>query len=256
MIFLNVLKDRNELMFWFGVLNLVLALIFIVLSWIKPLEFGGTNAWFKPIKFMLSTSILTLTLAWYCGYLPSHDFSIMNWTLIISLGFEIVYISLQAIRQQASHFNVSTPVYGALYGLMAVAAVIATLAVGYLGLKFYQHSFPELPDYYVWSIRIGITIFFIFSFQGFLMGARLAHTVGAADGGSGLPFLNWSRLFGDLRVAHFLGMHALQILPLLAWYVLRDIKLTVIVSVIYLGINCFVLIQALQGRPFLKFIYT
>lgn len=247
--FITTLKDRNEVLFWFGTLNLLAALLLIALSWLKPIEYAGTNAWHKPIKFALSTLILSWSMGWYTGYLEAgKDIQIFNWVIVLTLAFEVIYIAIMAGKGQASHYNQSTPFYAAMFSLMALAATLATLAVGYIGIKFFSHSFQDLPAYYVWAIRLGIVLFVIFSFEGFVMGGRMTHTVGGADGSSGIPFLNWSRVFGDLRVAHFVGMHALQVLPLFAWFFFKNVRLTVGASVLYACLAIYILAQALKGK--------
>ena len=251
--FLLELKDRNEVLFWFGLLNLFTVILLLILSVLRPVEFGGVNGWYKPMKFALSTAILSWSMGWYTGYLAKgSDIDIFNWLIVITLTFEVAYIALQASRGEASHYNLSTSGYSAMFSMMALAASVATLAVGYIGCKFFIAPPSNLPDYYLWSIRLGIMLFVIFSFEGFAMGSRLSHTVGGTDGSRGLPFLNWSYFFGDLRVAHFIGMHALQILPLLAWYLIKDLKLTIVLFVLYSCLAVFVLLQALQAKPFLK----
>ena len=139
-----------------------------------------------------------------------------------------------------------------MYVFMALAATIATLWTGWIGLRFFTEEFPQLPDYYLWAIRLGIILFVIFSLEGFVMGSRLSHTIGGSDGGSGLPFLNWSVKYGDPRVAHFIGMHALQILPVLSFYVIKNVRITIFGGIIYGLLAGYVLWVALQGQSLFR----
>ena len=50
-----------------------------------------------------------------------------------------------------------------------------------------------------------------------------SHNIGGKIGETGLPLLNWSTLNGDLRVAHFFGIHSLQIIPILGYYTSKRI---------------------------------
>jgi hypothetical protein len=123
-------------------------------------------------------------MAWYCAYLPDFNIKMFNWTVVVLWSFEIIYIAAQAAKGQLSHYNHSTPLYSALYAMMALAATIVTVYTAYIGYLFFRNEFTGLPDYYVWSIRLGIVLFVIFSFQGFFMGSRLNHSVGEINDNS------------------------------------------------------------------------
>ncbi|WP_227077748.1 hypothetical protein [Clavibacter nebraskensis] len=93
-------------------------------------------------------------------------------------------------------------------------------------------------------------------------GVAGAHTVGADDDGPGLPVLGWSTTAGDLRIPHFVGMHALQVLPVVALLLGAAgrripalapdrvrVRLTAIAAVAYLAVIAIVTVQALRGEP-------
>ena len=251
--FIDLIKQRNEVLYYFGLVCFVAALLCLVLTRLTQTQVMSTNAWYKPAKFFLSTAIFVWSMAWYAYYLGNiRAVTWYSWGLIALFGFEDLYIALQAGRGQLSHFNISTLGYAGVYGLMALVAVGISLWTAYIGVLFFRADLSELSSAYVWGIRLGIIVFVIFSMQGLVMGSRLTHTIGGPDGSPGLPAVNWSRAYGDLRVAHFMGMHALQVLPILAYYVLRNVTLTLLVGLLYGIVTTLVFIQAMHGKSLFR----
>jgi len=247
--FIIELKIRNESMFYFGLLCLGLAFTFLLLTKWTTTQVHGVNAWYKAFKFSFSIFLYAWTMAWYCHYLSDFNIEPFNWVVIILFGFEVLYVAFQAGKGQLSHFNISTPIYSILYSIMGLAAAIVTFYTAYIGVLFFVQSFPNLPDYYVWAIRFGILIFVVFSFEGFLMGSRMNHSVGALNDNSNWFIVGWSKTVGDLRVSHFIGMHALQLLPLLSFYLFKNTKAIFVISLLYGLLATATLVQALKGKP-------
>ena len=168
----------------------------------------GLNPWIKPLKFELSVAILLAT----CGVLLDHLSTrerMIGWTLSIALGIETTLIALQALRGVRSHMNIATPFDRGVSGTMGICVLFILVALLALLVRYCTGD-VSWPPALVWAARLGLVVLIAGSIEGFAMIARQQHTVGAADGAGGLPFINWSRSHGDLRVPHFFAIHALQ----------------------------------------------
>jgi hypothetical protein len=170
----------------------------------------------------------------------------------IVLILEICIICAQAARGTTSHFNNRTPLDSMLFGLMGLAILVLWLLSVLAAVLLWRQPFDNRA--WGWGLRYGLLLTAAGGAVGAIMVAPdfRAHTVGAPDGGPGLPVTNWSLRHGDLRVGHFVGMHALQILPFVGWYVSRRRRsaLTVHIAAVSLaGLMALTTARALQGRP-------
>ncbi|HEY0777334.1 MAG TPA: hypothetical protein VGD56_05135 [Gemmatirosa sp.] len=213
-----MLRDREPALTRFAFACLALGGVAAVAAVSDPRLFDGVRVWIKPAKFFASIGVFAMSWAAIAGLVRAdrRDARVMRrsrWTLIGSARFELAYITLQAARGQASHFNTATPTYGALYaamGLAAVALIGTTVPLAWeVARRPAPGTDPDLRDAVV--LGLGLT-FVLGGVLGGYISAHGAHAVGPETGH--LAVLGWNRGGGDLRVAHFLGLHAEQGLPL------------------------------------------
>src|SRR5688500_1475625 len=249
MLTMNTLSQRTRIMLatlwrssapltWTGLAMIaVLALTALGLA-IDPRLVTGAPAWLKPAKFAVSISIYAFTLAWMFSFLGSwrRTRRIVGWITAMVMFLEMAIIALQAFRGTTSHFNASAPLDMALGITMGIAIVTQTLSTIAVAVALWRQRFDDAA--LGSALRLGMTMTIVGAFTGGLMttptsqqlaaakaGEAMtiagAHTVGAPDGGPGLPGTGWSTEHGDLRVPHFLGLHALQALPIVALVLAR-----------------------------------
>ncbi len=257
---LRELYRRSPVLAVTGWIHWILAAVLVVLWQLDSRTILGINAWIKPLKFSISIAIYVWSLAWYLAYVRQNRraVTVISWGASICMLVEITGITLQAARGVPSHFNVATPFDATIFAVMGSTIGINTVLV-FWTLVLFLAANPELPAAYLWGIRFGLLVFLLASAEGVLMVMHGAHTVGAPDGGSGLPFVNWSREHGDLRVMHFAGMHALQILPMAGYWMARSgqgervqVAYTAMFFLLYLGTMALLLWMAWQGRALLN----
>jgi hypothetical protein len=238
--------------------------------WLDPRVITGAPAWLKPAKFAASIAIYTFTLAWMFTYLMAWPRMrrIVGWTTAVVMVLELAIIDAQAWRGTTSHFNVGTPLDFALFSIMGTAIVLQTVTSIAVAVALWRQPFSDRA--LGWALRLGMIVTIAGAFSGGLMtrptAAQLAdarvtsrmtiagaHTVGAADGGPGLPGTGWSTEHGDLRVPHFIGLHALQVFALFVfalprrWSADRRVRSVAVMSASYAALFGILVWQALRG---------
>jgi hypothetical protein len=266
------LKIASPALAWGGAIMLFASLITLGLSVFDHRLFQGVSVWHKPWKFQISTVLYWWSLTWFISYFgTTEQFSLSRrfivWMSLIAGLFEVVYISWQGAFGLASHYNTSSPFHGAMYTAMAVFAVLLTSTSGVLGytvLRAHSQTYATsvaLRHAIGWGLIISSVLGIV---TGAILGGRTnsgGHWVGGTTNDAlGLMVLNWSRDGGDLRVAHFFALHAMQILPVMAVLFIcltpnmspnTSKRFIWLLAAGYAGFCIFTLKQALSGIPFL-----
>jgi len=243
----------------------------------------GAPIWLKPLKFAVSFVLFGTTLAWMISLLGRRRRlgNGLGNVVVVTGVIEMVIIVGQVVRGRQSHFNTTTVLDGVLWdhhGLGDRAAVGGhgdRGGVAAAGADRGSGAGPGHPARLVVAL-LGMAVAFFMGVprpaqqDALALGQTTlsgAHAVGVPDGGPGVPVTGWSTTGGDLRVPHFIGLHALQGVPLLAlalgafsvrggrWQRLRDehvrMGLVAVVAGAWLCLTALLTWQALRGQPLL-----
>lgn len=243
-------------LYWSAVAMVGLAVVLAVLAVVDQRMLMGAPLWFKPLKFAISIAAYTAALAWMLGQLRERALRRTGWIIVVSLAVEMVIIVGQAARGERSHFNVEEPDNRLLFSIMGASIVVLYLATIAVALRFLRE--PGRDRATGLAIRLGLGVGVAGLTVGVVMSVIGSHAIGVADGGPGLPFVGWSTDGGDLRIGHFIGMHALQLLPLLAaglaatgLALTTRIRIVIAAAAGYLGLVLLLTWQALRAQPLL-----
>jgi hypothetical protein len=209
-------------------------------AWAGPISFR------KPTTFGISFGLTTITLAWVAGQLRIPDR--VGWLLLGPLAvadtFEVLWVSVQRWRGVASHFNFATSLDTWLFLLGGVAiAVTVTVIVVLTVLAF--TAMQATPSMAL-AIRAGLLILLVAQAVG---GWMIQHGVGPASDGQtiGLTTLGAA---GVMKVPHAVAIHAIQVLPALAWLLsfatLSERRRKGLVGTAALGYVALVVVSVLQ----------
>ncbi len=246
-----------------GIAMLLLAVPTALAYALDPRLLNGDNVWLKPLKFEISVAIYLFSFALILP-LTGEAFQ-RSWLgrftvrpVIALLTFEIVYIAWRASRAEASHYNEGSALAIALYAAMGIAAVLFTAASGILAYGLARRDAAPVPPVIRRSLILGLGLTAVLGIlSGVVLSATGSHTVGALPPSApAVPVFGWSLSVGDLRLGHFLALHAMQILPAFALFAsllgrtaaLRSVEAF---ALVYAGITAAALIAALNARPLL-----
>jgi len=224
----------------------------------------GQPAWLKPVKFGVSFAVYAITLAWLLSFVGTTKTKKVAVSLIVIGSYlEVALITVQAARGRASHFDVATELDNAIWTAMGMMAALFGIGTAIVAIIVWRSRIQNAAASS--AVKLGLLLLLAGMGQAALMIPPTseqktrdeiedqpmlgAHAVGVPDGGPGLPLTGWSTTGGDLRVGHFVGVHGLQAMILLAMVFPQKPNLIRVAAGAYAGLLALVTWQALRGQP-------
>ena len=256
------LKSTQSLWYRAAMFNFALMVFCLVLGLFDDRTLNGISVWSKPTKFGLSTGIYFLTLVWFATFLDARTLRGTGGKWLVGISsiagiFEVVYIAIMASLGEASHFNFSSIFTIIMYIFMGVGAVSMVVILPWMAYLIAKQN--SMANALVFAIVIGLCLTCLLGGGfGIYLSGNVGHWVNAAPtDANGIWLFNWATDGGDLRVAHFFGIHAMHAFPIFVvllpqhWSQKFKLKTLIFFIVGYVMFSAHTFFQAINGQPFL-----
>jgi hypothetical protein len=243
-------KSSQTPMYVVGFILVCSGLFHVLVLFTSGGSWEGPISWRKPILFGITGGLTTISVAWVVGSLSQRkSLYIMGWIFAVSMFVEVSLITMQKWRGVASHFNAATAFDRTVFNLMGTLIMIVAIIILIVTVRSFKvlNAIPEMKL----AIRAGLLFLNLTNVLGIILIAYGNYIMRVSPGHA-------PNIFGQagmMKVPHGLAIHAIQVLPILAWllnFSQREIefKLRTMKTAIagYAGLQFFTLLQTFTGR--------
>ena len=260
----TIVELKSTQIFWYraALFNFALMVFCLVVGLFDDRTLNGISVWSKPVKFGLSIGVYFLTLTWFATFLDSKTLRSTSGKWLVGIPLiagitEVVYIAIMASLGEASHFNLSSSFTSIMYIIMGIGAASMVLVLPWMAYLITKQNPMSNPLIFAIVIGLCLTCLLGGGFGNYLS-SNGGHWVNAPPtDANGVWLFNWAMVGGDLRVAHFFGMHAMHAFPIFVvllpqhWSPRFKLKTLIFFIVAYVMFSAHTFFQAVNGQPFL-----
>jgi len=208
---------RNSIFFWYGIINFVLFFFCLGFSLFDDTQVLGKNAWLIPMKYYFSIGIFIWSIGVCLHYLNNEvQRSFLTWGLLVTTFLQTSGILFQSLRGVSSFFKQNTPFDDLIFNFQIVNYFVFFILMVVITYLFYFQKKNSKSQHFTWGIRLGLVIFL----TGLSIGFYMMLVYGNFESVKDSTILNKKQ--GNLIIPFFLGIHGLQIIPLLSYYIFQS----------------------------------
>jgi hypothetical protein len=176
----------------------------------------GPVSWRKPVTFGLSFGLTLGAITWVTSWLrlAARTRTVLLAVFAVDCVVEVGGITLQAWRRVPSHLDMETPVDTAVSMTLAVGGGVLVVVLSAFAVAAFRHR-PAGPEGMAPAVRAGFALLVVGLLSGAAMIAR--GVLLARTGHQEAAY----RSTAPLKPLHGVSLHAVLVLPSVAWLVSR-----------------------------------